>query len=379
MKKLFVLCAMVCGMFACSAPVENGYTVDVQFEGDMAQLKSDTVILSNFARNSEDLIEHKAVLADGKVSFKGDSIPTPQVFYVAVNDGNKDVRFASAYIEKGQTVVKIELVEGQHPQSVIKGGRYQTVSDSLKAIQRELNESVKMDSLMKVYSASETTPEQKARIEAIHDSISNIVEEAVNNYIESHPTSLFALQSTLTDIESIDIEKVEARVAAFKAVPEYANNKNIAKIESILATLKALQPGMQAPDFVMNDVNGKPVRFSEFYKKNKVTMVDFWASWCGPCRRFNPTLVQIHKEFKKKGFDIIGVSLDRDQESWEKAIKNDNLKWLHVSDLAFWNNAVAKQYYVRFIPQSIFVDQNGIILKRQPSEEEIVELLKANL
>ncbi len=370
---------MVCGMFACSAPVENGYTVDVQFEGDMAQLKSDTVILSNFARNSEDLIEHKAVLADGKVSFKGDSIPTPQVFYVAVNDGNKDVRFASAYIEKGQTVVKIELVEGQHPQSVIKGGRYQTVSDSLKAIQRELNESVKMDSLMKVYSASETTPEQKARIEAIHDSISNIVEEAVNNYIESHPTSLFALQSTLTDIESIDIEKVEARVAAFKAVPEYANNKNIAKIESILATLKALQPGMQAPDFVMNDVNGKPVRFSEFYKKNKVTMVDFWASWCGPCRRFNPTLVQIHKEFKKKGFDIIGVSLDRDQQSWEKAIKNDNLKWLHVSDLAFWNNAVAKQYYVRFIPQSIFVDQNGIILKRQPSEEEIVELLKANL
>ena len=108
-------------------------------------------------------------------------------------------------------------------------------------------------------------------------------------------------------------------------------------------------------------------------------MVDFWASWCGPCRRFNPTLVEIHKEFKKKGFDIIGVSLDRDKDSWVKAIKNDNLKWEHVSDLAYWDCEVAKLYHVRFIPQSIFVDQNGIIIKRQPSEEEIVELLKANL
>ncbi len=379
MKKLLVLCAMVCAMFACSAPVENGYTVDVQFAGDMSQLKSDTVILSNMSRNSDELIEHKAVLADGKVSFHGDSIPTPQVFYVAVNDGKRDVRYSSVFVEKGKTAVKITLVADAHPVVDVKGGRYQTVSDSLKNIHKELSESVKMDSLLMVYSSKDATAEQKAKIEAVHDSISNIVEEAVNNYIKTHPASLFALQATLTDIESLDIAEAEARVAAFKTNPEFAGNKNVEKIESVLAILKSLQPGMQAPDFVLNDVNGKPVKFSDFYKKNKVTMVDFWASWCGPCRRFNPTLVEIHKEFKKKGFDIIGVSLDRDKDSWVKAIKNDNLNWEHVSDLAYWNCEVAKLYHVRFIPQSIFVDQNGIIIKRQPSEEEIVELLKANL
>ena len=379
MKKLFLLGALASLMFACSAPVEKGYTVDVQFDGDMAQLKSDTVVLSDFARNSEDLIEHKAVMTDGKVSFRGDSIPTPQVFYVAVSDGQKSVRYASLYVEKGKSAVKVSLVAEAKPEVVVKGGRYQTVSDSLKAIQKNLSESVKMDSLLKVYSSNEATPEMKAKIEAVHDSISNIVSQAVEQYIESHPVSLFAMHELLNNIESVDIEKAEAKIAAFKANPEFAGNRNLAKMENIIATIKTLQPGMQAPDFVMNDVNGKPVKFSDFYKKNKVTMVDFWASWCGPCRRFNPTLVEIHKEFKKKGFDIIGVSLDKDKDAWVKAIKNDNLKWEHVSDLAYWNNAVAKQYYVRYIPQSIFVDQNGIILKRQPSEEEIVELLKANL
>ena len=379
MKKLFVLCAMVCGLFACTAPVEKGYIVDVNFEGDMTQLKSDTVIFSNYAKNAEDLIEHKAVLVNGKVSFKGDSIPTPQTFYVAVNDGKKDIRYASFYVEEGKTLVSIKLIEGLNPEKNIKGGRYQTVSDSLKAIHKRLNESVNMDSLLKVYSSQDVTAAQKARIEAIHDSVSNVMEEAVNNYIESHPTSLYALHATLTDVESMDIKKVEARIAAFRAVPEYGNNKTLAKLEGIAAVLKSLQPGMQAPDFVMNDTKGNPVRFSDVYKKNKVTMVDFWASWCGPCRRFNPTLVEIYKEFKNKGFGVIGVSLDREQEAWEKAIKKDKLDWIHVSDLAFWDNAVAKQYYVRFIPQSIFVDQNGIIIKRQPSEEEIVELLKGNL
>lgn len=379
MKKLFVLGAMVCGLFACSAPVEKGYTVDVQFEGDMTQLKSDTVKFSNYAKNAEDLIEHKAVLVNGKASFKGDSIPTPQAFYVAVNDGKKDVRYAAIFVEKGKSSVSIKLVEGAKPEKTIKGGRYQTVSDSLKSLQNQLGESVKMDSLIKVYSSKDVTPEQKARIEAIHDSISTLASNVVNDYIEAHPTSLFAMHNLLNNVEDVDIEKAEASIAAFRALPEYANNKNLAKLEGIVATLKSLQPGMPAPDFVMNDTKGNPVRFSDVYKKNKVTMVDFWASWCSPCRKFNPTLVGIYKEFKKNGFGIIGVSLDRDQEAWEKAIKADKLDWIHVSDLAYWDNAVAKQYYVRFIPQSIFVDQNGIIIKRQPSEEEIVELLKANL
>ena len=111
----------------------------------------------------------------------------------------------------------------------------------------------------------------------------------------------------------------------------------------------------------------------------KPVLIDFWASWCGPCRAFNPTLTKIYKEYKKKGFGIIGVSLDRDKDAWRKAIKDDKLDWVHVSDLGFWNNEVAKQYHVRYIPQSIFVDQEGKILKRQPSHEEIEELLKANL
>lgn len=367
---------MAFGLFACSAPIEKGYIVNVEFQGDLAKLKSDTIVLSNFAKKSEDLIEHKAVVVNGKVSFAGDSMPTPQVFYVAANqEGGKPVRYSSAFIEEGKTNIVVTLSDGK-PKSEVKGGEYQTVADSFKALQNSLEASVNMDSLITIYTSKESTPEQKAKVAAIHDSISKVVSDAVNQYIEANPTSLYTLQQTLNNVEEIDLATAEARIEAFKGVAAYASNKNLAKLESIVSTLKTLQPGMPAPDFVMNDPKGKPVQFSEFYKKNKVTMIDFWASWCGPCRRFNPTLVSIYKEFKKKGFDIIGVSLDRDQEAWEKAIKSDELKWTHVSDLAYWDNAVAKQYYVRFIPQSVLVDQDGKIIKRQPSEEELVEILK---
>ena len=108
-------------------------------------------------------------------------------------------------------------------------------------------------------------------------------------------------------------------------------------------------------------------------------MIDFWAGWCGPCRRFNPTLVKIYKDFNKKGFGIIGVSLDKEAEGWKKAIQDDKLTWTQVSDLKYWDSEAAKLYNVRYIPQNVFVDQNGIILKRKLNEEEIVPFLTETL
>ena len=141
-----------------------------------------------------------------------------------------------------------------------------------------------------------------------------------------------------------------------------------------------MQVGAVAPDFVQNDPEGNPVRFSDIYSKNKVTMIDFWASWCGPCRAFNPDLVKIYKQYHRKGLEILAVSLDRDMDSWLKAIKDDNLTWKHVSDLGLWNNQVAQTYRIRYIPQNVFVDKDGkIIAKQLSSKEEIVKLLEENL
>ncbi len=374
MKKLLLLFVAAFALVACNEAVD-GYRVKVKVDGDLAQLTSDTLVLTNRAEGA-DLITSVAVLSDGVAVFEGASVTTPQNVMITAN-GADNKRLAVFFLEDGISEVNVVLVEEGRPEVTVKGGKCQTVIDSLAAIKRDIFAAHKIDSLMKNY--GKMAEEEKVKFEKLFDSVDTALDNVEKEYVAKERTSLYALNYYLSNIEKVSIEDAEAAVAAFKADVKYAANKNVTKLEELVAKLKALQPGMVAPDFVQNDENGNPVKFSDFYKKNKVTMVDFWASWCSPCRKFNPTLTKIYKEFRKKGFGIIGVSLDRDKEAWLKAIKDDKLVWEHVSDLGYWNNEVAKLYHVRFIPQSILVDQDGKIIKRQASEEELVEILKENL
>jgi len=129
--------------------------------------------------------------------------------------------------------------------------------------------------------------------------------------------------------------------------------------------------GNYAIDFTQNDTLGKPVSLSSF--KGKYVLVDFWASWCGPCRRENPNVVKVFNKFKDKNFTILSVSLDQPtgREKWMKAIHDDGLTWTHVSDLKYWDNAVAKQYAIRAIPQNFLIDPQGKIIAKNLRGEDL--------
>jgi peroxiredoxin len=131
------------------------------------------------------------------------------------------------------------------------------------------------------------------------------------------------------------------------------------------------------PEFKQNDVNGKLVSLSSF--RGKYLLVDFWASWCGPCRAENPNVVKAYNQYKDKNFTILSVSLDQDKSKWLEAIKKDGLTWTHVSDLKYWNNAVAVQFGIQSIPASFILDPNGKIIAKDLRGDALDSFLKTNL
>lgn len=144
--------------------------------------------------------------------------------------------------------------------------------------------------------------------------------------------------------------------------------------EEMQAKLDNLIPvGSEAPDFTQNTPEGKPFTLSSL--RGKVVLVDFWASWCRPCRMENPNVVKMYNKYHAKGFDVLGVSLDKTKEAWTNAIKQDGLTWHHVSDLAFWNNAVAQQYGVSAIPYSVLVGRDGKVLGKNLRGAELAAKL----
>jgi len=181
--------------------------------------------------------------------------------------------------------------------------------------------------------------------------------------------SLFVVSATMQAAENIiDVEK------RFNLLGDNLKNTVAGKeIASYISYAKVGAIGTDALEFTQNDVNDKPVSLSSF--RGKYVLVDFWASWCRPCRAENPNVVKVYNKFKDKNFTVLGVSLDQQKGAWTQAISKDGLTWTHVSDLQFWNNAVAQLYHVQSIPQNFLVDPKGKIVAKDLRGEDLEKKL----
>ncbi len=180
-------------------------------------------------------------------------------------------------------------------------------------------------------------------------------------------------------VSTLDPELAEAELIAYsdKTKEMFKDNAMVNQFREEIEKLKKLAVGQPAPEFEAYTPTNKTVKLSDY--RGKYVLVDFWASWCMPCRKENPNLVRIYNTYKGKGFDILGVSLDNNPGSWMRAIEEDKLTWTNVSDLKAWSSDLIINYRIKAIPSSVVLDPQGKIIAKNLRSKELEDLLKSTL
>jgi thiol-disulfide isomerase/thioredoxin len=344
------------------AQTSNNFVISGTFRG---MLDKTELVLKNDEVSPEPLA---TVKSNGQQFKMSGTITEPGMYYIQPkNSQQKLVVFLDASnISIDGEFVKLQTssVKGSatHDDFALFNSTFNSLFTKLTASAQQLNQGVK---------------DENGAIRKQYETLMVEINQQTDQFISAHSTSPVAPFVLLVAMQLNQDPLVhEARLGKIssKAKENYFGRAAIKAIEDS----KFGSVGSAAADFSQQDVNGQSVSLSSF--KGKYVLIDFWASWCGPCRQENPNLVNAFQKYKSKNFTVFGVSLDRAKEPWLKAIKDDRLDWTQVSDLKFWSNEVAVKYKIQSIPQNFLLDPNGVIIAKNLRGEELqsrlAELLK---
>lgn len=379
MKKILMLSVAAILMFSCDKTTD-GY----QITGTIDQVEDGEKAILEITSEQGPAVIDSTTVKNGKFEFNGkaDGI---QVGYIQIGDKSTRIPFV---LENENITIKAYK---DSIQASIQGGSYnneefyktnQYFFAQSKKLQQFEQENI--EDLRAIMIQRDTVGRSSLLKE--YEALQNGFRNYMTDYVSTHPKSYLSvvmISQLLSDPE-VDIEEIKNN---FEALTPEIKATSIAKrteehIQTVLErieNLKATDVGQIAPDFSAPNPEGEMVSLKE--SLGKITLIDFWASWCGPCRVENPNVVALYNEFHDKGLNIIGVSLDREDQrnKWIEAIATDKLTWTQVSNLQFWQDPIARQYNVQSIPATFLLDAEGRIvakdLRGQQLRDKVAELL----
>ena len=375
MKKIIIIGLTAFTFVSCSENKESenltdenkvtetkGYTIDCDFGGvDISKAYLSQYVKGNW--------EHKdsADVVEGKFSFSGD-LELPEVWYLRFDDKKA---YVSLFVENSQ--ISVSGATLNRDSVTISGSSIQDALTKFNDGQEDFYKEI--DKMETDYMAAREIEDTATmnQIDLDYDAVSEKISEYIVEYIAGNTSSVIAPYLAVSNLlNDFTANQIDSTLNTFSK--DIKDSKYIVSMQERSAKMRTTEVGAVAPLFTQNDPEGNPISLESL--RGNYLLIDFWASWCGPCRKENPNVVAAYNKYHDMGFDILGVSLDDNGENWVAAIDKDGLTWPQVGDLNGWANEVGQLYGVNSIPHSILLDEDGVIIAKNLRGEDLHEKLE---
>lgn len=333
-------------------------------------MEGKNMYLSLFSKRS-DALQDSAKVVGGKFVFKGE-VASPDMAMIATSKVPKrgDKR-ALIVLEAGNLTIDLST-----DKTSIKGGalnsKLTVYSDSMDVISKHKSES-KLNEMMAQYRDSTTTEEQRKETVRLYNAFQKREEAAIQGIINQNLNNVVGAFLFANNKDMYSNEECDAIL--LKAGEAFKNYPLVQSLAEQLAVVKKRSAGNQYMDFELQDADGKMHKLSEYIGTGKYVLLDFWASWCGPCRAEMPSVKAAYDKYHSKGFDIVSVSLDNKKDAWLKAIEQLGMNWNHLSDLQGWKCTAGQIYGVNGIPCTLLIGPDGVIIGNDYRGEQLTKKL----